>query len=239
MRRAIPFTALILLAAFVLSGFSSQEVVVGRRRASAAATTYTLVQKTIWTSCTTPCAITVSSTGSGNLLYVEYGINIGSTYYITGVSSGACNSAWVIPATAKASNGSIGTLNSAYCLNSVSGQTSITVTAGHNGYVRIWEQSASPGPPALDQCGTVTDSSGSATQLGVAFTLATSSETIHQSMQSNYHVNSVNAPYGEFDASGGLYYGSADVYNTNSGTAPTFNLGNSAAIAIGSACAFK
>ena len=34
MRRAIPFTALILLAAFVLSGFSSQEVVVGRRRAT-------------------------------------------------------------------------------------------------------------------------------------------------------------------------------------------------------------
>ena len=38
MRRAIPFTALILLAAFVLSGFSSQEIVVGRRRATSAAT---------------------------------------------------------------------------------------------------------------------------------------------------------------------------------------------------------
>ena len=35
MRRAIPFTALILLAAFVLSGFSSQEIIVGRRRATA------------------------------------------------------------------------------------------------------------------------------------------------------------------------------------------------------------
>ena len=36
MRRAIPFAALILVAALVLSGFSSQEVVSGRRRASAA-----------------------------------------------------------------------------------------------------------------------------------------------------------------------------------------------------------
>ena len=42
MRRAIPFTALILVAALVLSGFSSQEIVVGRRRAATSSLTVTL-----------------------------------------------------------------------------------------------------------------------------------------------------------------------------------------------------
>jgi len=60
-RRAIPFIALILLAAFVLSGFSSQEIVSGRRRSSAAGATVTLVAHAA-----SPCVITGCSGATSN-----------------------------------------------------------------------------------------------------------------------------------------------------------------------------
>ena len=77
MRRAIPFTALILLAALVLSGFSSQEIVVGRRRAAAAGGTWNAPSNSCETSATNT---TLNCTAFSNALTNPSIIVVGIQY---------------------------------------------------------------------------------------------------------------------------------------------------------------
>jgi hypothetical protein len=196
--------------------------------------TYTFVQKTGWQTCTTPCAITVTSTGTGHLLYVQADVSSNSSY-ITAVSagcSGGGGGGWVIPSSSQ--SGSHGSVSSAYCLSSTSGVTSITVTLAASGFVNIWEYSAL-NAPLFDTCGIVNNSVAATTQPGVALTLNTSSETILQGMNAFVVINSISI-YGNFSGSGGKAI--ADLENTSSGNAPTWTFASSGTSA-GDACAFK
>lgn len=114
--------------------------------------TWTLQQVKDNTSCSSPCAVTVASTGSGNLLVA--GLISGTTAQtITAVTAGACSGSWVISASTAFSTTGVGSGEMAYCLSSISGQTSISITfssgaAGSMGL--IWEASSSTGGIALD-----------------------------------------------------------------------------------------
>jgi hypothetical protein len=193
--------------------------------------TYTVVQNVTFTSCTSPCAITVASTGSGNLLYVMDNIASGSAF-ITAVSGG-CSGSWVIPGASQIGTSGSGSISSAYCLSSSAAATSITVTGG--GKVAIWEYSA-VNAPSFDVCGTINNSTSATSQVGVALSLATSSELIIQGGQSFTSFSSLSSPYGHYISSGGDAAGT--LVNNSSGAAPTWTMSSSASM-VGNACAFK
>jgi hypothetical protein len=196
---------------------------------------YTLIQATSGTgNCTTPCAFPVSSTGTGNLLYVQAMIFSGSNF-ITAVS-GACSGSWVIPVASQLGVVGVGSVSSAYCLSSTSGATSITVTTNGNSRVRIWEYSDSSAP-AFDVCGTVNNTVAATTQPGVSLTLATSTEVIIQGAIGNANITAISSPYGNFLSFGGIQLGSGDNENSSSGTAPNWTMVSGKL--AGNACAFK
>lgn len=117
---------------------------------SPAFATWTLTQVKDTTTCNgTTCAVTVTSTGSAHLLVAGILPQTTSTT-ITGVTAGACTGSW----THAASTNTTG-VDLYYCLNSVSGQTSITITGSGSigtgaGIAIIWEAASSLGTIAVD-----------------------------------------------------------------------------------------
>jgi len=99
MRRAILFTALILLAAFVLSGFSSQEIVVGRRRAVSGGSPALVTQcagGSFGNSTTTTCyttGTTKPSIGAGTDVLVLW---VQGTSHQTVTTPSGCGATWSI-----------------------------------------------------------------------------------------------------------------------------------------------
>jgi hypothetical protein len=106
------------------------------------------------TTCNPTCNITINSTGSGNLLYLQNASADGRV--ISSVSDGS--NTWVVPTGANTCSQSSGTngISCAYALSSVSGVTTITVTMGGNGSNNgfdIYEVSRTSGTFALDAQG--------------------------------------------------------------------------------------
>jgi hypothetical protein len=149
--------------------------------------TWTLTQVKDNTACSgTTCAVTVTSTGSGHLLVAGIASNNSTAATISGVSAAACVSAWVHCTNCSLAVSGDGNVDFSYCLNSVSGQTSITISsgtslgAGSNGF--IWEASSSLGSIALDSgatpSGTKNNTTSATSQAGVSLTLSGNNDFI-------------------------------------------------------------
>lgn len=99
----------------------------------------------------TTCSVTVTSTGAGHLLVAGL-LDSGTGNTISSVTSAACTSGWTHAPNSAASGTGDGSSDLFYCLNSASGQTSITVTPANSmtGDAIIWESSSTLGNIALD-----------------------------------------------------------------------------------------
>ena len=146
--------------------------------------TWTLVQVKSNTSSTgSSGAVTVSSTGSNNLLVA--GLISGANVSISSVSAAACSSAWTHSANTSNFLSGNGSVDLYYCLSSASGQTSITVTAsgsaGAGSVWVIWEASSTLGAIAVDSGSTpsqhISDASCSSCA-GVALSLSGNNDFI-------------------------------------------------------------
>ena len=234
-RIILGFVALLSIAIF-----TAQYVAVPFTKTGVGSNTFTFVQAPTTTACTTPCATTIASTGTNHLLVVIFGqTSVGSADYITGVSGG-CSGSWVIPASAKVTSASDGSVNLAYCLASSSGVTSITTTAAANGDVRIFEISGSTGTITFSTCNTTVNSSSITPQVGPTLTLSGGAnyEVIQAFDSGGAHATSVAGPFGNFDGGGGISdLGSADKENTVSGSGASWTL-NAAATGLTTGCAW-
>lgn len=141
--------------------------------------TLTQVKGAAGGNCTSPCTITVTSTGAGHLLVVGI-IDNRTGITIASVSAGACVSTWTHVPNSTGSNTGDGSTDLYYCTNSASAQTTITITESSSSTTSctpvIWEASSSLGGIALDSganpSNTVTDSVNCTSCAGVALTLS-------------------------------------------------------------------
>lgn len=205
--------------------------------------TWTVVQHKKSTACTTSsatCSVTMTSTGTGNVIVIGFTLVGDINEQIVSVSGGG---SYTHPAGCHATD-SAGTFSSdcAYTLASTSGTTSITVTrtdATTFGWtVAATELSFTAGPVSVDT-GTpqVRDqSTNTTTPAGVTLTLAGSNDAIYQIIKGTGTVSAATSPYdvnNDFLTSSGF----ATAINTVSGTAPTWTQSSNGKAAL-SAIAF-
>jgi hypothetical protein len=177
-------------------------------------------------------------TGSGHLITILGALyNTVSAVTISSVTSTVCSGSWFYPPGATVYNGADGSgTNGAYCLNSASGKTSITVTlsagtgAGYQTFDFIeyaWSGSTilPDGAPA-----SVNNTTESSTVSGVAQTLTGSDDVIVQWISCAWAIKSISGSYTTpFDAvtGGNGYAAYAGWINTSTGTpTPTWALSN-------------
>ena len=179
-------------------------------------------------NCTPVCpAMTIPSTGSGHLLFLQ-SANLTASSYISSVSGGGT---WVVPAGCQINLSGVGPLSCAYVLSSSSGATSVTVTMSSssvNGFV-LYEVSRSSGSFVLDAIGT-SQRTASFLPLGQGLTLSGTDDVIFQgimdgggawpSSPNRYPYYWSNNAYGNnFLAENAS---SAMLMDTANGTAPTW-----------------
>ena len=190
---------------------------------------------------TLTCIVTITSTGSGHFAWIMADNYTGtsSNQEISSVTDGA--STWVVPAGCAGNDSARGTVSCAYTLALASGKTSVTVTwgtatPGANCDVFFEEASFTGSSIAFDTSGEVTRTA-STTPLGVALTIGGANDVISQmAMNQNVAVNSINNSYTDLT---GLGSGTVAVlYNSTSGTSPTWSLSGSSTT-IMSAIAIK
>lgn len=205
--------------------------------------TFTLVQNLgNFCSSSTTCAVTVSSTGSGHLLFLQAGNSSGAADYLSSVSGGGT---WVVPSSCQINDSSTGAVSCAYSLSSSSGTTTVNLTFGASSAysVAFWEYSFTLGSTSLDTCGTGDNTTAATTQSGVALTLSGSSDVLLQATTGNTTIGgptSISSPYGHLTGPSIplQFFGGADSENSSSGTAPTWTWSASNKSVV-NACAFK
>jgi hypothetical protein len=234
----------------VAAGSTNITATSGSVVSSAAALTVTAAGSTpIWTlvqhvPVTCPqtnatCTATLDfPTGSGHLITILGTVyNTVSAVTISSVTSAVCSGSWFYPPGATVYNGGDGSgTNGAYCLNSASGKTTITVTlsagtgAGYQTFDFLeyaWSGSTIllDGTPA-----SINNTSASSTVSGVAQTITGSHDVIVQWISCSWAINSISGSYTTpFDAvtGGNGYAAYAGWTNTSSGTpTPTWDLSN-------------
>jgi len=132
-------------------------------------------------NCNSSCSITIPSTGSGNLLYIE-AADLTSNF-ISSISGGGT---WVIPSSANTCRISLSpgdALSCAYVLSSTSGTTSlsVTMTGTANASFAVAELASSSGPFSLDVQGSTTNAP-SLNPKGQALTLTGGEDAIFQAI---------------------------------------------------------
>jgi len=187
-----------------------------------------------------PYSLTVSSTGSGHLLFVQGYYSAGSTEFITSVSGGGT---WVIPSSCQQGYSAIGAANScAYVLSSSSGTTSVSI--GFSGTSTTWafafyEVSTSLTGFSLDAIATSTYSTSNTAPAGQALTLTGSEDVIIQQIQCDTSFPTstyINESYNYEQVQSAQPFGSAYLLNTTTGTAPAWVWNaNSGGCAVGAA----
>ena len=133
-------------------------------------------------NCTT-CTLTIPSTGSGHLLFIEAGDE--SFTHITSVSGGG---SWVVPTGSNSCQAQLAIASQnnaascAYALSSTSGTTSITVTmsGGAATNFAVWEVATNTGAFVLDTQASVINNSNSFYPTGPALTLSGKNDVIFQ-----------------------------------------------------------
>lgn len=182
--------------------------------------TWALVQNPSKITCgnVSSCAITVTSTGAGNLL-VGSALIIDTAGNLQSISGGSS----VHPANCLATDsGASGSSDVAYILSATGGSTSITFTFNGTftiGVIQLWEFSYSSGPAVFDLCNNRDQSTNSASPLGVSLTALTGSNDVF--IQQGLFVGTVSAVTtytGNFPNGNGMAY----LLNSTNGTAPTW-----------------
>lgn len=186
------------------------------------------------------CAVTVQSTGSGNLtvIWCKFS-NTADT--ISSVSDGSatyglCTASACHSSDSTNANGT----DIAYALSSTSGKTSITVTKSstNNAWVcRILQYSTTAGPAVYDVGGNRNQSTNTTSPAGVTLTLGGSNDVIIQSDLASVPTAISGSYTTPADFDGTRNYGVAGWVNTSSGSAPTWTQTNSRSSL--SAVAFK
>lgn len=209
--------------------------------------TFTLIQHNggSCTSCTSLNVTMTQNFGSGHLIIILAAGTNGTNGDISSATPPSIGGTWVIGTSCHATNGTVfGLASCAWVLSSTSSGTtteSITFTASNNYKVAVLEYSFTGASVSLDTSGTVTHTSSSTSQAGVALTLTGSNDVIAQGMAGagSATVPTISAGYTVENTStgSGQFFGGADAINTVSGSAPTWTTGNSSA--IGNAVAFK
>jgi hypothetical protein len=184
------FKSLILAAAMLL--------------ASPAWATWTFVNHGVNTACAsgTTCAITVPSTGSGNLMVLSLFMDTSVNTTISSVSGAGT---WTLcPASAcHVTSGAFNT-DYAYNLSNSSGVTTINVTIGTTSggtfRVEVTEVSFTNGPISFDAAGTLIRAGACGVTPSfqcpmVALTLAGTNDVVFQSCIGNPNCNAISSPY--------------------------------------------
>lgn len=203
------------------------------------------------TACTSsPCTLTVPSTGSGNLLRIfALATTQGSASYISSVSDGT--NSFVVPSGSRSSNATGNQQSSdAYLLSSTSGKTSLTIAMTQpiqtGVYLSYWEIKKPSGSWTLDsgspQC--TLNSTGTYLPSGQALTLNNTStpHVIFQSITSEGGVGGVTLfpwQYNVFGSEayiggvGGNFGSDVALLNTKNGSAPTWSTAEENTITTG------
>lgn len=187
--------------------------------------TWTFLHSANSTCGTGTCAITVTSTGSGNLLVATGGRGGSGAGSMTSPTNG-CSASWTHDANAL-NSGAPGFEDIWYCLNSASGVTSITLnTAATFDHGTVSEYSTTSGPPLADVCSNRTGATATS-QPGVTLTLTGTNDVIVQGASCAATITAVSplAYHAPFAVPNGN--GVAGSTNTASGTAPTWTEGSS------------
>jgi hypothetical protein len=177
-------------------------------------------------SCTSsPCAVTVASTGLGHLLTAKMSSDSGGNA-ITAVTSAACSSSW-IHAPGLPVNGSGGSLDEYYCLKSASGQTSISVTVSGTIFIVdivIEEAASSLGTIAVDSGATASgaNADGACTSCaGISLTLSGNNDFVSVMAVANNTITGLTGTGFTYSATSNFGAGSGYGITTGSLTAPT------------------
>lgn len=186
------------------------------------------------TGCSPSCSVTIPSTGSGHLLYIE-AANINNGF----ISSASGGGTWVVPTGANSCRISMvlsgnDALSCAYVLSSTAGTTSVnvTMTGSSQTFFAVWEIASTGGSFSLDQQGSATNSA-SPNPSGVSFcasgctspALTGSNDVIFQSSFVPGGTSSVSLyPMPRIPGQGTMFYNnqaaSAALLNTTNGAAP-------------------
>ncbi len=188
-------------------------------------------------SCSVTCSLTIPSTGSGHLLYLQSGTLQGT--HISSVSGGGT---WVIPSGANTCQITLSpsdTLSCAYVLSSTAGATTLNVTMSGSSNVSftITEVASTSGSFVFDAQGSATNAA-SYNPKGVTLTLGGTDDVIFQAAFVPGGTSSVS-----FYTQGNLNFlnndgGQVARLNTADGTSPTWvNEQNNATVVTG--IAFK
>jgi hypothetical protein len=176
-------------------------------------------------NCTPSCTLTIPSTGSGHLLYLEVGdIN---NAHIVSISSGGT---WVIPSGSNSCAIVLSpnqALSCGYVLSSTAGATSLNLTMSGSGAIAyaVWEIATTSGSFALDTQGSTQNPATGFNPRGQALTLTGTNDVIFQSIFSPGGTSSVTLyPMGYINGQGQLFFnnqaGLAALLNTTNGAAP-------------------
>lgn len=195
--------------------------------------TLTYVQSPQTSSCSTSsatCAITVTSTGGGDVgvMLVDYGASTSKT--ISSMSCGA--NAWTRNPTGTGQflSAASGGAALAYNLNLSAGVTSCSVTmSGIPAFgwdLQFWEYRHA-GAVSLDSANGKTISTAQTNPTGIAFTLTGTNDVIVQQMVFTASPSAINLSYGHLNTS----QAGADLENTTTGTAPTWTAASGTGIA--------
>jgi hypothetical protein len=193
-------------------------------------------------NCTPSCSITIPSTGTGHLLYLEAATITSS--FISSVSGGGT---WVVPTGANSCRAPLSggfAISCAYVLSSTAGATSlnITMTGSQSTPMAVWELATTGGSFSFDTQGSATNAA-SYSPFGVALSLSGSNDAIFQSIFVPGGTSTVSLyPYPRNNGCGIQFYcgqaANALRINTTDGTAPRWaNQQNNATVVTG--VAFK
>ena len=235
-----PLLIVALIASLVCPAW--QQTIVVKHKASSVGA---LVQKANSDStCTASasCSITVTSTGSGHF---------GVILAVSGtdgepISSVTTGGTWTCPVAAQHWSNNVGEeVSGCYIVSLSSGITTITVNwngtpALPNGFIFYEYSCTGSCAVSYDTAGWVDANTSGNPQTSVALSLNGSDDIIDQEIFTNLgKPTGVNSPYGNFVGPTTYYWGTADLENTASGTAPTWPVSNSSTISISAAIAMR
>jgi hypothetical protein len=197
--------------------------------------TWALVQKPCNTACPasgTTCAVTVTSTGTGNILIsTSIKDSASNTTTISSVSGGGT---WTHPTGANGVDASAGSSDSAYNLSSTSGATSITLTMSAAS-ATIWtacvrEYSLTGATAAFDTTANRDQSTAATSFAGATLTLTGTNDLIVQYGTDTGACSAISGTgYGNFGQTGNTAPNGnciGDALNVSVGTANTWTTGS-------------
>jgi hypothetical protein len=197
----------------------------------------TLVQRKIFTNvdCTPTCpAQTVTSTGSGNLLFMS---TTNANTYISSISCSPSCGSWTLPgAVCQQATDASGNIDCGYVISSTAGATSVTVTmSGSSGtqeiFFREYHTTSSAGFH-FDKLSSTTNGACTSCITPTLSPLAGANDVMIAGGSPGHAFTAMSSPYGDVDIDSGAETIIGDLLNTSSGTGATItqNISSPAAL---------